>query len=415
VKYSVVKINITPKSKYPLAGFGIRSNTNVKFGAEELNLSIVRLNCQMNDTVWVSMDTLYFPNELFKFISEVLFRMFSITQEKIIFNATHTHAAPNLFGELFGTFNTEYLDFIKVNFLNNANVLSELRECKVSFWESQLPSGLVINRRKRLKGFFSYILRRNIVMQPNYAVEKKFPLYGIDILGDDEKRILIYSFSCHPTFVNNMGISADFPGYVSRLLERDKYTSAVFMQGFCGDLRPEVISNFSSYFSFRKVVKKIIFQKTFRTAAPVDLARFSNVIADKILEPMNGKPGELIESISTHYKHFSLKAISSDYFKDFRVGFCLINERIVVLSIPAEVLYGFFEFLTGSLPGVKIIPLGFAAGMIGYLPQESDIELGGYEVESAGNYGWPSTICPKSIACFKESLLSEITWMVPTE
>jgi hypothetical protein len=113
------------------------------------------------------------------------------------------------------------------------------------------------------------------------------------------------------------------------------------------------------------------------------------------------------------YADCSLKSISGDYSKNFRVGYSMINDDIVVVSIPAEVLYGFYEFFSDNLVGVKLIPLGFAVGMIGYLPQESDIALGGYEVESAVNYGWPNSICPKSISLFKQQLLKEIRAMRP--
>ena len=47
-------------------------------------------------------------------------------------------------------------------------------------------------------------------------------------------------------------------------------------------------------------------------------------------------------------------------------------------------------------------------GMIGYLPLEEDIRLGGYEISSAVNYGWPESISQKSLTNFKEQLLSEI-------
>jgi hypothetical protein len=121
-----------------------------------------------------------------------------------------------------------------------------------------------------LKGVLSSILRRKVVMQPNYANNKSLPLYGIDIVGDDGSRILLYSFSCHPTFVSNMSMSADFPGHISSILEETKYTNAIFFQGFCGDLRPALISGITSSNSLAQLIKNILLHKTFRPASPND-------------------------------------------------------------------------------------------------------------------------------------------------
>ena len=232
MRYSIVKVDITPSEDYLLAGFGVRSRVKANFGTRKLSLSLVRLKSARNDTVWVSMDTLYFPLKVSEFISYELLSLFSISSHNVLFNATHTHAAPNLAGDIFGDFNTQYLLFVQEQILAQLHKLSDLCDCTVNFWEAELPDGLVINRRRVLKGVLSSILRRKVVMQPNYADNKRLPLYGIDIVGDDGSRILLYSFSCHPTFVSNMAISADFPGYISSILEETKYTNAIFFQGF---------------------------------------------------------------------------------------------------------------------------------------------------------------------------------------
>lgn len=408
MKFSYIKIDITPSKSYPLAGFKERLKNQDTFGSGRLYFAVLRLHSENEDTFWVSMDTLYFPERLIVEIRQELGDLFQAKEDQIIFNASHTHSAPNLIGSPFGNFNEDYYSDLRIKIFRDLHLLSNLKEGQIKFWESFIPKGLITNRRRLLGRFLRIILRRNVVLQPNNKDFRDYPIFHFEIIDDKSQKLHIYSFSCHPTFAKNDKVSADFPGSISELIEKDNLTEAIFLQGFCGDVRPNIISNNFLGLNFKNFLKKLLFRKIFRDSMPNDMKNFSMSIYDSIKASCMERNKIDINRVRTFQRTFCLYDINEKYKKTFSVEFTILNKSIVLLSIPAEVLYGFYEFLIENLTTTSIVPLGYGSGMIGYLPLEEDIRLGGYEISSAVNYGWPESISQTSLTNFKEQLLSEI-------
>ena len=411
--FSFVEVDITPIKSTPLAGFAKRSSNDLKFGSERLFLRVIRL-CSKDKTLYfITVDTLYIPSQLADFIVTNLRSIYNVESSDIIFNASHTHSAPNIIGGVFGPLDSHYLEYVKKKIISELPKLKLEKSCTCSIAVSDLPIGLIVNRRKRLNFFWSRVLKRKIVMQPNFKKSISVPLYVFRINTNQGEQHIIYSMSCHPVFANTRYTSADYPGIVNELVKKSGYTSCSFMQGFCGDLKAStLVSKNIRLAGIKDFFKKMLFGEAFKVCEPNDMYKFSKRIHRQIIENIELSENLLPDTVDTVLFETSLQSICGKVDKCFKVKIISINKTIVLISIPAEVSFSFYEHLIEEFPKVNIVPLGYSEGMIGYIPDEYDFELGGYEVNCFRNYSWPSPLCPESIAKFKVGLISEISKVV---
>src|SRR5690606_35310648 len=64
---------------------------------------------------------------------------------------------------------------------------------------------------------------------------------AIVLEGADGKRLAtICNYACHPVVLGheNNGISADYPGYLSSLIEKETGAPCLYLNGACGDINP---------------------------------------------------------------------------------------------------------------------------------------------------------------------------------
>ena len=74
-------------------------------------------------------------------------------------------------------------------------------------------------------------------------------LFIMEFMREDNKKILLYNYSCHPTVLNktNFLLSADFPGAVASKLEGSIYDMVVFINGSAGDISTRFTRKQSSF------------------------------------------------------------------------------------------------------------------------------------------------------------------------
>jgi hypothetical protein len=155
--------------------------------------------------------------------------------QNVLINASHIHCARP---------NCSDIDTRIVQAVKNA-------------WKNRVPvtvgagvgyeDRIMENRRLRLKSGKEWTIRHANPLPPDEEVVGAGPVDNqIGILRLDKKNgenlAVIYNFACHPYQDSwrslNMGTTADYPGYASRILEDNmsKGSIALFMQGCGGDV-----------------------------------------------------------------------------------------------------------------------------------------------------------------------------------
>lgn len=421
MKFSYFKKQINPESEpYHLVGFGkTREPREEFFGQPELWLKICWLTGdQATQLVFITLDTLYFSKNFTTELYDTFFIKYGLKQEQIIFNASHTHSAPNISVPSWDEINIRYSQQVKERIYEGMDHCSKtLEEGAISCQEIQLSDPLFINRRKKVFSLSSP-LKWKVKRLPNTKAEvdnaiRTFTLYN----QSGKPEVVIYNVACHPVFNRNLNYSSDFVGVVSDKIE-EHVPMAMFLQGFSGDIRANYYGNLDSKsiqtlfgkghhprYSLVSVLRLLLNGKIFIPYTQKFFHWFANEISSTIIADYQSGEKTTRLRLSSHSFTFSLKSESGNTQREFMTAICKLNE-CAIIAIPAEVNSGYYLALKKQLGQTILFNVGCSYDMIGYLPMDTEVKDGGYEVESYANYGWDSRISEQSLHLYKGALIN---------
>ena len=398
-----------------LSGFSSRTN-NRKLGLSDLSASVIWLkNGPVNSNlIFISIDTLYIPLEISIPLYAYLMEEHQITRDQVIFNATHTHSAPALEKRFQYNINIDdsYISYVlnKVIGLFSSVSDHDFIEGRVSVGEVPMPENMTISRRKIGFDVRSFYLKRKIIMLPNSdnKIDNSIRLLSFFNKKNDIK-LIIYNFSCHPVFDDGKEVSTDFIGVINKNIHEQMDIPALFLQGFLGDIRPNFTTSNLFKVNFINKTKIIMNGKVFKSFHKKEFNYFCTSIANTITSSCKSDSGVPLhnEMILSNKKKYTLVSETGKVSKDFDIKICLID-CIIFISIPAEVTSLYYINLAKYFSDYNIFPLSLADDTLGYLPFYEESAAGGYEVDSATNYGWDSKISQTSLENFYFSLRNSI-------
>jgi len=165
-----------------------------------------------------------------------------IDAQNVLVNATHTHTAGPMLCE-----NQELLD----------RTFEAIHQACQNMAEAKVGSGMgyedriMINRTLRLKNGLHWTIRQANPCPPDDDVEELGPVdpyIGILRIDSLNGQILavVYIFSCHPLLgVPDGSVTANFPGFASKIIEEQLDTTALFLQGTGGDIMEVLYKDFN--------------------------------------------------------------------------------------------------------------------------------------------------------------------------
>lgn len=230
VYLGAAKVEITPPVGTTLAGYGKRRGKPSTAVHDPLFARAVALKRGTETLVFVSADLVLIDEELRQAALKKIRRTTSLRDEQFMLFATHTHSGAGAVGGRFwerfimGKFRREV--FEKVTDGIAGAVLESLEEnipVTAEYGETRID-GLVENRMDEK------------LDAPDRLKILRFKETGGKVVG------LFLFMAAHPTILpaSNLEISADFPGVVTRLVEKDSPEAvALFMNGAAADLRPK--------------------------------------------------------------------------------------------------------------------------------------------------------------------------------
>lgn len=392
-----------------LAGFAQRTASREQIGPKDLYTKIVWLEDDDNIILFISLDTLYFPQKIADILDEHCHEEYRITNNNIIYNATHTHSAPSVALPHFGRIDDTYIDRI------TSEIIIGLAYCEKNKKQSSIETRVfpvgnkIIGRRRVGWDINSFFLKKKTLLLPNESQGIDSHIRTMKISTDDEECIAtILNFSCHPVIANTSCYSSDFPGKITSDLSTYFGGVTVFLQGFCGDIRPNITTEKVPVFEIINYLKIIFNKKIFKVPDLSDFKDFCTDIFDRITTA-HKENGDATSFSSIKAHSFKHKLISQSGKTTRTINVKIIRiDKIIFVSIPAEVNSKYIINLKKNFPDYTVFPLGYAEGMIGYLPYYKEIEEGGYEVNSAVNYNWDTPLSIESTEEFYNKLISEL-------
>lgn len=213
------QFSLVPDQPRPLAGYKPRANFEDVH--DTIYARIMAVSNGPATTYIISVDLLLFPPELKKMIYENI----ELNESNFIyFSASHMHTSvggwdPSLLGNiLMGKFQAEWMQQVTLRIIEHMGKAKEsMKPSRLYSWKTDAAEH-VINR---------------IDKSGNSPTDGQ--IRGITVVRNDSSKGLLFTYSVHPTLISRKGtsISADYPGAVSALLEKE-YQYTQFLAGMMG-------------------------------------------------------------------------------------------------------------------------------------------------------------------------------------
>ena len=230
----VARVEITPPIGFPMGGYAARSGPSTGIH-DPLYATALLLKTDEVTVAIISCDLLSFPSE----------RVVSLARERrladhVLIAATHTHSGPLTWEDKSWpradrSWFTETED----------KILRAIEAAAQQMFPARLSAGfgdiyLAHNRRKVGADGKVTMLWRNAERAATSPID---PSLGV-IRVDDQSgkpRAVVVNYACHAVVLgpDNRSISAEYPGYLARRLERELPGAlCLFVQGGAGDINP---------------------------------------------------------------------------------------------------------------------------------------------------------------------------------
>jgi hypothetical protein len=253
---------------------------------------------------------------------------------------------------------------------------------------------------------------------------------------------VVFSYACHPVIVYGYAyaaISADFPGVARRVVREalGQKAHTQFVQGFAGNVRPRVLADLEL--------------GRFRTSKPDDLQRAGKDLGDAVLGAMK-RPGEKLSLDIAGaadrpflprdkppprqlYEEMRAEALAktnkfrlavSDYWLKryetgegfahgdaWSVGLIRLADNQWVVHSGGEPCVEWRAKMSQWLSPLKIVTWGYSQEARSYLPTESMLPEGGYEVleSNEARASTPAPYAPGIENAVRESLLCQLAFI----
>jgi hypothetical protein len=312
----------------------------------------------------------------------------------LVVAASHTHTSPNpdRTKSGFSKADPEYVARVEDAIASRVeDILSRGEWHPVRLRFTTTVCDCAVHRRRKIWWLRSLPFRRVVSIFPNTNGPRDRELRLLRVENQDNSLLaVIWGVSCHPTDWPRFGeLSSDYPGGVRQALRRriGVELPVLFLQGFCGDLRPPSIGRWprrgtwrSRFLTFASIVLN---GPSFVGFTTREYAKWMDNIAKCAAEALDqaAHTHSLVTKLLIRRTSIALSALglSGEIDKVTFHSFEL-SEDIEVVGISAEVCWEYAALLEHGLAGKTLWPLGYIDSVYGYLPTTAMLAEGGYEV-----------------------------------
>lgn len=373
-------IDITPKQPCALAGnqFRLRPFTSIH---DSLEMNAAVFSDSARAVLLVSIDSLYAGPDLKLHVQKEALKRLSIPPSNVVVCASHTHFAPSLdrTKPRLGGVASEYLEMVLDRATGLINALAEQKPRRVTIRSAVTVTDRAVNRRR----YWPYpVLTRagprwgSIVLAPSpdkYCENRTRSLW---IHGDDGTLLAtIWNYACHPVcFPGTDAVSSEYPGVV-RAAVRERAGANVpvlFLQGFCGDIRPHVAARRSA----STFLKTVVIGPRFGTFDADGWKHWASGIVDAVLRGKELAQETSLNGVDVKTNTLPVREIFSGTATPDKIELhgVSLGPDLRFLTVSAEPVAELGLFVAENT-----ILVGYEGDIFGYLPTDAMIPEGGYE------------------------------------
>lgn len=317
-----------------------------------------------------------------------------LTETNLIVAASHTHTSPNtdMTKVGFSAVDSRYVAGVEDTIAHRVTeLLRSNRWRRVHLRYATVDCDCSIFRRRKIWWRKGSGVGRITTIYPNPAGSRDRNLRLLRVEGEDDSLVaVIWGVSCHPTgWPRVRELSSDYPGGVrQKLRSHSGYEVPVlFLQGFSGDLRPPAVGRWLIHARWH--VRLLMFLCSlvngpfFAGFSPKQYQVWVDGISEYARTALDRAAGTppLRTKLSVQRTSIPLSAFGlSGETPALTIHSFDLDEQLKVVCISAEVCWEYANLTKRHFPGKTIWPVGYIDSVFGYLPTDSMLLEGGYEV-----------------------------------
>jgi len=391
MKIGSAKTDITPKCKIGLTGFGNPKREHL--GTHDpIYMTCTVIEQDGVKAAFLSADVLGFDHDKLPAIRKEIADKTGIEPINILFNASHTHSAPETLGwvnQRLGAYVAEYGDYFYQTIVDTVVAADADLEEGELYMGTIDCYGIAVNRRQTYKGKYIGGPVENGVRSDEVTVLKA-------VCGGKIKSIL-FNYTCHPSTIGFNYVSADWPGVARRIVSEKYDCVAGFLQGCCGDIRVRTTDDSGH---------------RWRGGTYDDIERFGSMLAARI-DALLTRPMKKVEgAIFTKYSTFDLPLlkklprevyearVADEEYPWFAKGAMMVyaeqydtlpdsrpysvqridlGDSLTFWGLEGEVCTAYSINIKAMMPDRHVVVCGYSNGVPGYIFPEDMVPAGGYE------------------------------------
>ena len=371
-------VDITPDASLgPVAIAGHPGRRKPAQGvADPLEANAIVLRSDGSIAVFVSFDLLYVGPELRNAICAQLADF--VQPEWIFTGASHTHFAPATDRQLprLGVVSDAYVEFVAKRTIG---LLQELLRGPPNPLTARYSLGQADHSVNRRRITFALPRGYRCAMRPNFEGPRDETIRVLSFADQAGKLAAVcWSYACHPVCSPQFDlISADFPGVVREAIRR-RYgpIPVLYWQGFSGDVRPQAIKAHSGGLlgAWRA--------PSFGPFSQAQWNMWSGGIADCVLKALE-VPGRAVTGplSAARWAVPMAEFGPSAGNRAITVHEITVGSSLSLFGVSAEPFCDYGKLVSRSRSVDDVIPIGCIDAVPGYLPTDSAVPQGGYEVK----------------------------------
>ncbi len=384
-------VDITPSRLLPTACHG-PFNTPAREIALPLEANVLALREDGRTLVIVSLDWFYASPGL---RACILKRCEGRVDEASLFvAASHAHTSPPTDRTKvgFSAVDEAYLASVENAIAERVNQLLVSEKWEMARLRyAAVPCDCAIHRRRRVWKVKRFRIQQGISFYPNAEGPRDRELRLLRV-EDESGRLLcvMWGISCHPTEWPRLGeLSSDYPGGVREALRATfgRELPVLFLQGFAGDLRPPAVGRWMKNGPWSQrlllLASSFVNGPCFAGFTPQEYEAWQAGIIRAAQQATAQAAGAepLKTRLAVHRNGVALSTLGlSGETPALTVHWFDLAERLRVVGISAEACWEYADLLKRAFPGKTVWPVGYIDSVFGYLPTQSMLREGGYEV-----------------------------------
>lgn len=350
----------------------------------QINVVIMKPDNLNHGFCLINVDIVWIPTQLANIIRENISLKWKFPTAFISVTATHTHGTPNFESHFrFKAGSTQNMKILEANIYDVVDHAFESQAHRARFDIIMSKVRDVSVNRRRMALFFKKgwpsVRVQNL---PNRRKSANNRLTAIELkcLSSETTIARIINFACHPVSDPPSTVGADFPGHIRKMLnsEEKALIPTIFLQGFAGDIRPNLIRQPKG---LKDWILQFLVGPRFRASKDGD----AQLIAKQVVHAIKHPDSHF--SIFERQGHYSASRRELKVYTEagttlhFPLDFTRWSIGILDFKfLSGEILSGFSN--TAKPPKINI-EVGYANGMVGYIPTSKDFRGGGYEVDGS--------------------------------